>query len=166
VIRPDFSAQPNGALFSACGQYRPLLWRCWDRSLPTLGFCCLNPSMAGADREDQSSRKFSGFATQLGFGSYITSNLYDFIATDPKFLKKQGYPTSEANDAAIRLVARLSAQVICAWGAEARGLARPAAVLQLLRAEGATPMALKLTDDGIPRHPLYLPYSCTPVPLT
>jgi hypothetical protein len=165
VIRPDFAKQPNGAHFSDCGQFRHLLWRCWDPSLPTLGYCCLNPSMAGADREDQSSRKFRGFASLLGYGSYITCNLYDFIATDPKFLKKLGYPTSEANGAAIKLVAKLSAQVICAWGAEARGLARPAAVLKLLRVEGVTPMALKLTDDGIPRHPLYLPYSCTPVPL-
>jgi hypothetical protein len=165
MIRPDFSQRPAGAVFSPCGDFRPLLWRCWNQTLPTLGFCCLNPSKAGAEREDQSSRKFRGFAERLGFGSYITCNLYDYIATDPKFLKKVGYRTSEANDAAIRLVAKLAATFICAWGAEARGLARPAAVLQLLHEEGTKPMALALTADGIPRHPLYLPYTCQPIAL-
>jgi hypothetical protein len=163
MIRPDFR-EPAGAVFSPCGRFRHLLWRCWDASLPTLGLCCLNPSKAAADREDQSSRKFRGFAERLGCGSYITSNLYDWIATDPKDLKAAGYPVSDQNDSAIGIVAHLAQVFVCAWGAEARGLSRPAEVMKLVRGAGARPMALALTADGIPRHPLMLPYSCTPQP--
>jgi hypothetical protein len=55
--------------------------------------------------------------------------------------------------------------VVVAWGANVRGLERPANVLRILRDEGVTPQALALTDDGIPRHPLYLPGNIFPFPL-
>lgn len=164
MLRPDFSQRPAGAVFSPCGDFRPLLWRCWNQTLPTLGFCCLNPSTAGAEREDQSSRKFRGFAERLGFGGYLTSNMYDFIATDPKDLKAAGFPRSDKADFAIELTARLTHTFVCAWGAHARGLSRPAEVLRIVRAAGATPKALAFTADGIPRHPLMLPYTCTLLP--
>lgn len=151
--------EPSGAVFSPCGRFRHLLWRCWDAALPTMGYCCLNPSTAGKDVEDQSSLKFRGFAERNGCGSYITSNLYDFKATDPKDLKAAGYPLSEQADHAIRVAAQLSRIFVVAWGANARGLSRPIEVLALLRSLGVKPFALALTADGIPRHPLMLPYS-------
>lgn len=55
--------------------------------------------------------------------------------------------------------------MICAWGAEARGMSRPSEVLSLLRKLGVKPHALARTKDGIPRHPLYLPYTSVPTPL-
>lgn len=157
----DFPA-PGGALFSACGRYRGLLWRRWDTSLPLLGYLALNPSTAGADVEDQSSMKFTGFAERLGYGGYVTANLYAWCATKPADLKAAGYPVGDDNDAHTEAMARACSKVICAWGSNARRLARPAEALAILRRVGRQPYALKLNADGTPAHPLFLAYGLEP----
>jgi hypothetical protein len=156
------------AVFSDCGRFRHILRAYWDSSRPTLGWCCLNPSQAGRLGPDgfaigdPSARKMVGFSDRLGFGSLVLANLYDFAATDPDDLKGAGYPRSPNADFWIRKMAQEAAgQVVCAWGTNARKLSRPAEVLALLRAAGACPQALRVTPDGIPWHPLMLPYSCT-----
>ena len=149
----------SGALFSACGCFRWLLWRCWDSSLPTLGLCGLNPSTAGADSEDPSSRRFRGFASRLGFGSYITGNLYGWVATDPSDLKAAGYPVGDENDLHLEAIARGAAVFVCCWGRQACGLARPQEVRMLLCRLSVMPMALAINADGTPQHPLRLAYN-------
>lgn len=156
------------AVFSDCGRFRHILRACWDSSRPTLGWCGLNPSDAGRLGPDgfaigdPSARKMAGFSDRLGFGSLVLANLYPFIATLPSDLKAAGYPRSADADDWIRTMAREACgQVVCAWGTNARKLSRPAEVLDLLRAAGARTHALRVTDDGIPWHPLMLPYSCT-----
>jgi hypothetical protein len=55
--------------------------------------------------------------------------------------------------------------ILCAWGAEARHYPRRVqAVEAILRGAGAQLYALAFTSDGIPRHPLMLPYSCRLMP--
>lgn len=156
------------AVFSDCGKFRHLLRASWDVALPTLGVIALNPSQAGRRGPegfavaDPSARKIAGFADRLGFGGFVLGNLYDFIATDPKDMKRAGYPRSPACDDYLRtLVQESCGSVLCAWGTNARGLSRPREVLSLLRSLGVKPKALRLTDDGIPWHPLMLPYTCT-----
>ena len=153
-------AQPSGALFSDCRRFRYLLWRRWDASLPLLGWLALNPSAADASDEDQSSRKFRGFAERLGFGGYITANLYAWIDTYPEDLRAAGYLVGDENDAHTETMVRTCDAVICAWGSNARGLARPAEAVSIIRRAGRTPLALKVNRDGTPAHPLMLPYSC------
>jgi hypothetical protein len=160
----DFSAQA-GAVCSPCGDFRLALWRCWDSSLPLLGFGCLNPSTAGPELEDSTSRKFRGFAERLGFGGYATWNLYAFRATDPKDLKAAGYPVGDENDEYIEAISRAVAMTICGWGSNAARLTRPANVLSLLRRLGVRPYALRINSDGTPAHPLYLPYTLKPQPM-
>lgn len=60
--------------------------------------------------------------------------------------------------------------MICAWGGpygpvalHRRTLARSVVVVRALLDAGVQLHVLALSQEGIPRHPLMLPYSCTPV---
>ncbi len=151
----------KSAVISACGKFRYILRRSWDVGLPALCFVMLNPSTADATADDPTIRKCIGFAERHGFGGIIVANLFAYRATDPADLKRAGYPVGDENDFWINLAAREAEAVVCAWGVNARKLARPAAVRAVLRAAKRPIHALRLTDDGIPWHPLMLPYTCT-----
>lgn len=153
------------AEFSACGRFRHLLWQVWDASLPILPWCLWNPSQAGRPgpdgkpRKDQTWTKGRGFSERLGYGGQVFCNPYDYIATNPKDLKKAGFPRSpEADEWILKACAMGDGKVVVGWGGLGRGLARPAEVLALIRGAGYQPMALGFTEDGLPRHPLMLAY--------
>lgn len=156
----------SGAIISPCGQFRYRLWRRWSSNVNPITFIMLNPSTADAEQDDPTIRKCIGFAKRLGQGAIEVVNLYAYRATKPAELKAAGWPKGPENDRHILDACKDSRDaVICAWGANARGMDRPRAVLDLLRTSGIRPMALALTDDGIPRHPLYIPYDAAPVAL-
>jgi len=162
----------QSATFTPCGQFRQQLLRVWDDTKPVLPFCLLNPSVAGkklpdgTEKEDPTSRKCIGFAQRLGYGGMVICNLYDYCATKPPELKRALYPRSPgADDWILQACAMGDGTVICGWGANARGLAMPGVVTWLLRAKGFKLKALRLLADGIPEHPLMLPYSCVPFDL-
>jgi hypothetical protein len=154
----------SSATFSACRTLRYHLMRGWDPLLPPLLFDMLNPSKAGEIDNDPTIRKACGFSMRLGFGSTEAVNLSPYIATDPRDWKRAGCPVDSLNlshviAAALRVTA-CGGKVVCAWGANARGLPVAAQHLAALRFHGITPYALRLLDDGTPAHPLMLPYSC------
>lgn len=159
------------ALISDDGRLRHWLARIWDESKPLACVVMLNPSTADASVDDATIRKLIGFGERLGWGGFFVVNLYSYRATKPADLKRAGYPGQGLNDDSFIVRAALRAKnsggpVICAWGANARGLERQKTVRRLLAQCGITsPMALRLLPDGIPEHPLMLPYTCTPVPL-
>lgn len=70
-------------------------------------------------------------------------------------------PVGPGNDAAIVAAAR-SADVVAAWGVHARFGARNAEVLELLADAGVSLHYLRLTKDGLPGHPLYVPGNTLP----
>lgn len=152
----------RSAVISSCGVYRYLLTREWSPSLPRVSFIMLNPSTADGSEDDPTIRKCVGFAELLGFGSLEVTNLFAFRATDPKDLKAKGYWVGPENNTHIRKSVQACNTVICAWGANARGMVRPVIVAEIIKAAGKTPLALKLLSDGMPAHPLYLPYTCKP----
>lgn len=154
------------AIFSPCGLYRYQLLHIWDESLPVLPWVLINPSVAGqpsadgAVKSDPTARKGRGFSERLGYGGMVFTNPFAFISTDPKGLRKAGYPVGPDNDKHILAAcAQGDGQVICAWGALGRKLERPKQVLELIRGAGYRPMALGFTADGLPRHPLMLAYA-------
>jgi hypothetical protein len=154
------------AVISECQRFRYLLTRGWHGGTRSnLGFVMLNPSTADAESDDPTIRKCIGFAQQMGYCGIVVTNLYAYRATDPADLKRAGYPAGPENDAYLERAAKNMSvdTMVCAWGAEARGMSRPTEVLSLLRKLGVKPHALALTKDGIPRHPLYLPYTSRPV---
>lgn len=152
------------AIISDCGAYRYRLGRTWDEELRTLAFVMLNPSTADAEEDDPTIRKCIGFGQRLGFGSIEVVNLFAYRATYPRMLKSAGYPAGPENDGHIGEVCAGAGLVICAWGVNARGLSQPAHVLRILREMHVQPHYLDLSIDGIPCHPLMLPYSLTPQP--
>jgi hypothetical protein len=153
----------KGATISKCGAFRYRLWRRWDEFGSAMIFVMLNPSTADADKDDPTIRKCIGFAERHGFGGIEILNLYAYRATKPADLKRAGWLVGPENDAHIATVVQDHGRgdnVVCAWGANARGMSRPDDVLRLLRNLGARPRALQFTTDGIPCHPLMLPYGC------
>lgn len=95
------------------------------------------------------------------------ANLWSFCATRPSDLRAAGYPAHPDDDRHILTAAMMGdGRVVCAWGANARGHPRPTQVLTMIRAAGFLPVTLRLLADGVPEHPLMLPYSCTLINLS
>lgn len=161
----------NGANFSPCRTYRYSLWREWDASLPTVVFCGLNPSTADEQKDDPTVRRELDFARRWGFGRYVKVNAYGLRSTDPAGLWRHVNPLGPDNMLAIRVacfeaMAKRSAGLfVAAWGTNIQP-AHEAELLRMLRLEGVSVHALKLTVAGHPSHPLYLPKSSWPFALS
>src|SRR6266446_6727088 len=54
--------------------------------------------------------------------------------------------------------------IICGWGAHGAYRGRNQQMINLFEKHRITPMALKITKNGHPQHPLYLPYDAKPQP--
>lgn len=156
--RLDFQigAGGSGAVLSACGHYRYLLWRNSFTGAPFQAFAMLNPSTADHAADDPTIRRCIGF-TPPGMTGPLVWNLFAFRATSPADMKASGDPVGPLNDSAIDLALRLSACTIAAWGTHGSHRGRDRDVLRRCAAEGAQLHALKLTSGGHPGHPLYLP---------
>lgn len=153
------------AILSDCQQHRYLLSRRWAYG-KALYFVMLNPSTADASQDDPTIRRCVGFARTLGFGAIMVSNLYSFRATDPKDLKRHGYPTGgDENDSFLKAAGILATHgetVVAAWGAHARA----DRVEECMQWEGWDRFqCLGLTSKGQPRHPLMLAGSTPLQPL-
>lgn len=156
-----------GALISACQQYRYRLWRRWNDGRPVLVFIMLNPSTADGEQDDPTIRKCVGFADRAGYGGIEILNLFAYRATKPADLKLAGWPVGPENDAHIHAVLDTYPSVICAWGANGitrEGWNRAHQVMDIVTNHIAQPMALKLTANGVPWHPLMLGYDVEWVP--
>lgn len=156
----------TGALVSPCGLYRYRLWRRWSDK-PVLIFIMLNPSTADGEQDDPTIRKCVGFADRMGYGGIEILNLFAYRATKPADLKAAGYLVGPDNDSHIKATLNIYHDVICAWGvnaATAQGWARVKQVMEIVDGIGIEADALRLTANGIPWHPLMLPYACEPIP--
>lgn len=153
----------RGASISGCGRYRYMLARWWGDG-DRLQFVMLNPSTADAEVDDPTIRRCVGFARTLGFDGIGVFNLYAYRATKPADLWRCDEPTGgQRNDDLLREVLRQSKvnPVVAAWGVNAKP-DRVAAFMSWRGSEGV--LALGLTKDGAPRHPLYLRADARPVP--
>lgn len=152
------------ALFSQCRRFRFELTRDWDSTLPRLLYVMLNPSTADAERDDPTIRKCVGFARRMGFGGFTVVNLFALMATDPADLKRASYERHPDEDEELGLAMERADAVVCAWGSNARKLARPAEVMALIRRKqpSLTLRALAMNGDGTPAHPLMLGYGRVP----
>lgn len=147
------------AVISADGRYRYRLERSVsDVPGPTVAFVMLNPSTADAEKDDPTIRRCIGFAERLGFSRLVVVNLFALRATDPSALLADPDPEGPDNIDYLR-TARVDYDLcIAAWGAH-RAIRRLSAQASywlgdIPPAKGL--VALGLTKDGAPRHPLYL----------
>jgi hypothetical protein len=150
---------PGGAWFDPRRRYRYLLWRAWGDAGRLVLFILLNPSTADQDTNDPTVERCERRALAWGFDGLLVANLFALRTADPRMLREVGAPIGPRNDTAILLAQRLAGLTICGWGAHGAYRCRGQAFRERLK---PPVYHLGLTRDGLPRHPLYVPYSVAP----
>jgi len=151
---------------SDCGQFRYRLTRRWSRG-PRMAFIGLNPSIANAEILDPTVTRCVRRAQAMGYGAITMLNLFAYVSTDRSALSRRaraGLPiVGDKTDQVIRRETARCDLVLCCWGVTGALLDRSQHVLrQVLRSRRLH--CLRLTREGHPEHPLYLPYHLQPVP--
>lgn len=149
----------TGAHFSSCRQYRYSLWRQWGSSLDYVMFIGLNPSTADETRDDPTVRRCIAFAKAWGFSNMCMTNLSAIRATDPRVMLAHLDPVGPENDQLLIAMARVAGIVVAAWGVHGTHRGRGAQVRAMIPGLHV----LRLTKEGHPAHPLYLPKTLKPV---
>lgn len=150
------STMYRGAVFSECRTWRYTLTRIWDRTLPLVHWCALNPSVANETHNDRTITREIGFTQAWGFGGLVKTNIFAYCSTYPSALWCTRDPIGPENDRYLVEVAqdpRIGLHVV-AWGAEPKAVDRAHAVLALFK--GIPVMCLGRTQSGAPKHPLFL----------
>jgi hypothetical protein len=150
------------ALYSPDQRYRYALTRDWAAGSRAL-FVMLNPSTATEVQNDPTVERCERRARALGHGGFAVANIFAFRATDPRVMRAEEDPVGPANDATILDLASRYDTILCAWGSHGAHLGRGHAVEALLRGTGKALHHLGLTQDGQPRHPLYIGYAVQPM---
>jgi hypothetical protein len=163
-----FQTMVRGALFAPPGRaHRMRLIRQWDNENFVL-FIMHNPSIADERRDDPTTEKLIRYAQSWGYGGLLIGNLATMVASDPNALKHATTPLIEKyNDSHITFMALHSKMVILAYGQPAAPSLRGEGlrIARMLKAHTTTPIsALELSNDGTPKHPLYLRSDKKPVP--
>ena len=154
------------AVYSDCMAYRYSLMRVWDASLPKVSFVMLNPSTATEVQNDPTVERCERRARAMGFGAFQVANIFAYRATDPKDMRRAADPIGPENDHAILQAAAWADQTICAWGTHGAHMDRGAQVASSVRAQGHALFHLGLTQNGAPKHPLYIGYAVAPMEWT
>lgn len=153
------------ASFDRTRTFRYSLHRRWSPGPRRACFCLLNPSTADARRNDPTVRRCIGYAQDWGFDSLEVVNIFAYRSTDPSALTRCDDPVGPGNDRAIVRAAKRAELLVLGWGAHGQLLDRGQRVIDLV-CEHARPLCLGLTATGQPKHPLYLPKSARPVPVS
>lgn len=148
----------SGAVLSDDRRHRLWLWRIWDRSLPILVTCMLNPSDADERTDDRTITRLCGFATRWGFGGVLVINQHSIRTPSPSIMREAAARgqsrcagQAAAVEQAIALAREQGTPLLCAWGAGST----PADEATILEAAGGLPLiCLGLTKSGAPKHPL------------
>lgn len=151
-------SQSSGASMSNDRRYRYELWRLWNHDLPPLVWLMLNPSTADWSLDDPTIRKCKGFARRMGAGGIAVINLFAYRATDKRELLRTPDPVGAGNDEVIERVVRDADAVVCGWGQAFHPIVRRRVehVAEVIGCEKWR--CFRITKDGQPSHPLYLPY--------
>lgn len=136
-----------------------------------VAFILHNPSVATALEDDPTVRRGLGFARSLGASDLIFVNAATGIATDADDLVLMDDPIGPMADEALRVAAEFCLSrggiLIAAWGAP-KGRAATKRIMQS-RFDAILQLnlplhVLRLTPNGHPEHPLYLPGDLIPAP--
>lgn len=155
--------------FSPCMQYRYYLYRDLGSLMAEKDLCawiCCNPSTAGFPHpldDDPTLRRIQSFSRRWGFRRAVMLNIFSYRSTDPKGLYTHPDPIGPENDRWLRLMGHGAALLIAAWGTHGKFRDRGAQVAAMFPGKLH---CLRVTADGHPSHPLYLPGDLEPVPYT
>lgn len=144
-------------------EYRYRLSREWadgDRVL----FVMMNPSTADPGHDDPTVAKCRRLAQKWGYGGLYVGNTFAYRCTDQGRLIHILDPVGPDNDRHLVEMAKDSSLVVFAYGRPNYvSLRRRGPYVARLLRTFATPHVLRLSKDGTPWHPLYLPETVTPV---
>lgn len=150
----------RSARLSTDRRYRYELWRRWGAG-PFCMFIGLNPSTADETEDDPTIRRCVAFARSWGYDGLCMTNLFAYRSTEPKDMKLIGTAAvGLENDLTLDKLSRTAGVVVAAWGTHGTHLRRDETVKLFI---GGLHY-LRLTKDGHPAHPLYLPADLTPQP--
>lgn len=158
------------AVFSDCGLYRLELRRDVDPLLSgsTAALCGVNPSMAGAEANDQTIRKDIGFARLHGWSCIIKINKFAHVATDVRELASCADPVGPDNDRYIEAAFREADIIVPCWGPltklPKRLRNRWREIAAIADRLGKPMMCFGTANDGQPRHTLMLAYATPLIP--
>lgn len=160
----------GGAEFGGPGDcYRYKLFRRWAAG-PVCLFGMMNCSEARADVNDPTVSKVCQMARGWGFGGTLVANACAYRATDRMRLLEVDDPVGPRNHAAILEMAAEAKLVVIAHGRLPGNLQRHAhEMCELLQDAGYELHVLRLTEDGVPVHPLargkaHIPITTRPQP--
>lgn len=152
-------------------EYRHYLSRSWSSLVPSerrgaVLFVMMNPSMADHHGDDPTVAKCGRFVRRWGFGTLLVANAFGYRATDQTQLAAVSDPIGEHNDKWLLIAAREAALIVMAYGTpKVKALrSRGPAVARMLLADGHRLHVLRLSKQGVPYHPLYLPETLVPLP--
>lgn len=144
------------------------LHRAWGAG-PTACMIGHNPSEAGIDRDDMTSRWWIDWCQRFGFGRYVAVNLYPFVTSDPRACRDivaeiDGGVNWHARDAlhfinlpAVVEAAKAADQVFVCWGAIAHDQQWIDHVVEEIQS-GVGPYpdlyCWGTNGDGSPKHPM------------
>lgn len=147
--------------FSLCKQYRYTLHRQLPATLlgnPTTKVAAVlaNPSVADEAVNDPTVARFIKFVSRLDCCDLVLLNCFALISTDPDALMKHTDPIGPLNDYYIKRAAGWADKIVVAWGTLGIINGRNLEVLRILKRFEGKLLCLGRTQDGHPRHPLYL----------
>jgi hypothetical protein len=123
-------------------------------------FICLNPSIADGNTDDPTLRRLMGFAYQWGFGGLYLGNLFAFRSTSPVALHKSINIIGPDNNQHLLTMSLFCSKVVFAWGNHGNLNNRDQQVVEMF-GEAA---CIGKTNEGHPKHPLYLKKDSSLVP--
>lgn len=141
----------RSAVFSPCRNYRYLLFRMWDESLPKAMCIGLNPSTATAESDDPTIGNLIRILRNSGYGSLYMTNLFALVSPYPEDLRKCPDPVLE-NDKWLLQVRDYCDVVIFCWGNFKQAEYRVKKIRPLFR----DARCFGVNANGSPKHPLYL----------
>jgi hypothetical protein len=158
----------RSATISPCGTYRfDLMREIEEDDAPsyvlagTCAFLLNNPSVADADREDNTSRRGIGYTIGWGYARMIFANSNPYRSTNPRYARIPPEDVLAENDRHLVRIAKAAEIVVCAWGDKVNPtLARRA--IEVVSSH-APLYYLALSERRIPRHPLMLKKTLRPI---
>lgn len=157
--------------FSPCRTYRYALRIIWDKGRKPKMFIGLNPSTADEDNDDPTLRRCIDFAQRWGHGGLVMTNAFAFRSTDPEPMIAIG-EAAIGEENTVRYLEHIASECagkpIAAWGTNVRRVKwGPQGKLnrndELKICMGPLD-CLRVTKEGYPEHPLYLPKTLEPIP--
>lgn len=162
TVRPNrdlFDDVEMSAVISDCGRYRTVLRRVWNRDLPLLVVCMLNPSTADHRKNDPTILTLIHFAKLWGYGGLMVVNLFSLRTPSPA--EMMAAPDAFGPDNGPMLASAMQyardngRRLLVAWGNHGDHEGRAEWFCsRALRVYGLTLICLGTTKGWKPKHPL------------